>query len=125
MRLLIGIRNSLMISLVLWAILIKLVFAQDITQAEVIPDVAVWKLDTVKILAFSSTAKIIYRKVDAEGKATGREKKIIFRNIPDNPATHLVDETSNEFNQLINLINKESNIKQSITKAVRIKLKMD
>jgi len=93
----------------------------DIVQAEVIEDVATWTLDTVKFLAISQTAEITYRKVDSNGESTGLEKVILFINTPNDPET-LEDETSNEFSQLINLINNNSNIKTSIETAVKVKL---
>jgi len=100
-------------------------FAQDIAVTEVRPDVSVWKLDTVKFLVFTQTAEITYRKgymEDGEFKSSGQRKKILFMNTADDPETTEVDETCNEFTQLVNLINSESNIQQSITKAVKIKL---
>jgi len=91
----------------------SVVFAQgDIDNVEVRPDVAKWKLDTVLFLVASQTAKIVYSKVDSTGASVGEEKVVIFRN----------SEESNEFNQLIQLINNNSNIKQSITAAVKTKL---
>lgn len=100
-------------------------FAQvDITQAEVIPDVASWKLDTVRFLIFTETCEVTYRKVDVNGDSTGQNTKVLFQNIVDNLETPEIDESSDEFNQLVQAINNGSNIKQTITKAVKIKLNM-
>ena len=92
----------------------------DITATEVKPDVVAWKIDTVKFLVYTATCEVTYRKVDSEGNGVG-ETTIIFQNIVDDEETE-IDETSNEFTQLLNLINSENNIKNSITKAVKIKL---
>jgi len=99
-------------------------FASDINQSEVRPDVSVWRLDTVKFLAFTETAEITYRKGYMDSGnfiAIGGEVNILFQNIEDNPETP-EDESSNEFTQLINLINNNDNIKTSVTQAVRVKL---
>lgn len=93
----------------------------DIVQTEVIPDVAKWELDTVRLLAISRTAEIDYRKVDADGNPTGKMMRVLFTNTPDDPETP-EDETNNEFTQLINYINSNSNIKTSIETAVKVKL---
>jgi len=92
----------------------------DITQAEVRPDVVKYAIDTVKFLVFTQTAEITYRKMDADGNGVG-ELKVIFQNIVDDPETE-EDETKTEFTQLVNLINNGDNIKASITTAVKIKL---
>jgi len=93
----------------------------DITKAEVRKDVATYQLDTVKFLVFTSTCEVSYRKVDADGNPTGGNVTVRFQNIADNPETP-EDESSNEFSQLINLINNNDNIKASVTQAVRTKL---
>ena len=95
--------------------------ADDIEQVEVRPDVVKYALDTVRFLVFTETCEVTYRKLDAEGNNLGDEVKIIFQNIVDDPETE-EDETKTEFSQLVNLINSEDNIKNSITKAVKFKL---
>ncbi len=92
----------------------------DIDQVEVKPDVVGWQIDTVRFLVITKTCEVTYRKVDSGGNALG-EVKILFMNVEDNPDTP-EDETSNEFTQLVNLINNGDNIKASITQAVKIKL---
>ncbi len=92
----------------------------DIDQAEVIPDVAKWKLDTVTFLVFTKTCKVVYRKVDASNASRGT-RQVLFQDVVDNPATPQ-NETRTEFTQLIQAINAGSNIKQTITNAVKIKL---
>jgi len=93
----------------------------DILQTEVRPDVVKWELDTVRFLVITRTCEVDYRKVDSNGDPVGAIKRIIFQNVADDPDTP-EDETSNEFTQLVNLINNGSNIKASITQAVKIKL---
>ena len=93
----------------------------DITKAEVKPDVVKYELDSVVLRAITKQAIITYRKVDSNGDPVGDEINVIFQNTPDDPATP-EDEENNEFTQLINLINNNSNIKTSITTAVRTKL---
>ena len=110
----------ILMCLLFWAICIS-VFASDISVIEEVPDVSVWKLDTVRFLVFTETAEITYRKVDTDGKIAGNDVKILFRNEVDNPQTP-EDETSTEFTQLIQAINSGDNIKQTITNAVKIKL---
>ena len=99
------------------------VFADDgdISKVEVKPDVATYALDTVKLLVFTQTCEVTYRKVDATGASVGDEITITFQNIADDPET-VEDETKTEFTQLVNLINNGDNIKTSITNAVKIKL---
>ena len=103
------------------------VFADDgdIDKVEVKPDVVAYKLDTVKFLIFTQTCEVTYRKVDASDNPIGEEINVIFMNIADNPETTEVDETSNEFTQLVNAINNGSNIKTTITNAVKIKLQIN
>ncbi|KKL46131.1 hypothetical protein LCGC14_2348640 [marine sediment metagenome] len=93
----------------------------DIDQAEVIPDVAKWKLDTVTFLVFTKTCKVVYRKVDSNNVSVGKTRQILFQDIVDNPETPQ-DETNTEFTDLVQAINAGSNIKQTITNAVKIKL---
>jgi len=94
----------------------------DITKVEVKPDVATYALDTVKFLVFTKTCEVTYRKVDAEGNNLGEDVKILFMNVEDDPETIDVDETDNSFSQLVTAINNNSNIKTTITNAVKIKL---
>lgn len=96
--------------------------AGDITKAEVRADVTKWEIKSVYLSAEDAVAKIVYNKKDAGG-STVDKKSVIFRNIADNPETPK-DETSNEFTQLINLINSGNNIKTSIATAVKTKLKI-
>ena len=100
--------------------IMKMAMAEDIVKSEVMPDVVRWKQYSVKILAFTQTCIIKYRKVDASNNLIG-SKRIIFQNVVEDPKTPEL-EYDNSFTQLINLINNESNIKSSITKAVKIKL---
>ena len=93
----------------------------DITKVEVIPDTAKYVLDTVVLRAIDKSALVIYRKVDSDGNKAGDEVDVLFKNQEDNPDTP-EDETSTEFTQLIALINNNSNIKTSITTAVKVKL---
>lgn len=99
----------------------------EIIQEEVQPDVVSWQLDTVKLLAFTETAEITYRKVDAEGVGVGEEKTILFMNKVDDPETP-EDETSTEFTDFINYITTRiranDSLKVAITKAVKIKLEL-
>ena len=115
--------KKLLLSLTLIVLLAVPCFgaADDIEQVEVRPDVVKYALDTVRFLVFTETCEVTYRKLDAEDNSTGEEVIILFQNIVDDPETP-EDETKTEFSQLVNLINSEDNIKNSITKAVKIKL---
>lgn len=93
----------------------------DITKVEVKPDVASYALDTVKFLIFTQTCEVTYRKVDSNGISTGEEVTILFQNIEDDLETP-EDETSTEFTDLIQAINNGSNIKTTVTNAVKTKL---
>ena len=92
----------------------------DITIAEVREDVSKWELETVLFIVSSRTCKVKYNKMDAGGNVVDN-KTVLFRNIADDPETP-EDESSSEFTQLVNLINNNSDIKESITTAVKIKL---
>ena len=112
------------LGLILIALLIAVpVFGADgdIAQVEVKPDVASYALDTVRFLVFTSTCEVTYRKVDAEGNNLGEDVKVLFKNTADDPET-AEDETDNSFSQLVTAINNNSNIKTTITNAVKIKL---
>ncbi len=90
----------------------------DITQGEVKPDVVKWSLDTVRFLVVTKTCEVTYRKVDGTGEIVpgAGEEKVIFMDRPnDDPAT-------TEFTDLITAINSGSNIKNTITDAVKTKL---
>ena len=97
----------------------------EIVQVEVKPDVATWQLDTVKLLAFTETGIVTYRKVDAAGVGVGEERAILFMNAEDDPET-VEDETSTDFTDFINYITTRiranDSLKTAITKAVKIKL---
>ncbi len=95
----------------------------DITTgvAEVRPDVAKWRMKGVLFLLPTETCKVMYTKLDAADVPTGQLRTVVFQNIPDDPDTP-EDETVTEFAQLIALINNNSNIKTSITQAVKVKL---
>ena len=94
----------------------------DIDKVEVKPDVATYALDTFKVLVFTQTAEVTYRKLDADGNSLGDEITVIFQNVVDDPETPDVDETDNSFSLLVQAINNGSNIKTTITNAVKIKL---
>ena len=93
----------------------------DIAQVEVREDVATYQLDTVRFLVITKTCEVTYRKIDAAGDSVGEEFTVLFTNVEDDPETP-EDETSTEFTQLIQAINSGSNIKTTITNAVKIKL---
>lgn len=98
MRFFIGLRNGLLISAILGA-LIGLCFAQEIDYEELRPAIAKIKVDTVRILNFTKTAEITLRYVDADGNYI-KETKVIFKNQEDNPETP-EDETSTEYTDLM------------------------
>ena len=97
----------------------------DVDQVEVRPDVAAWSLDTFKILRYTSTAIVTYRKVDSNGDSLGEEFDVTFMNVEDNPETP-EDETSTEFSDFYNYLHTRiiagDSLKTAITKAVKIKL---
>jgi len=93
----------------------------DITKAEVRADVASYKLDSVIFRIITRTCEVTYRKVDSSGDPVGGEVSVIFQNVIDNPDTP-EDETDTSFTDLVTAINANSNIKQTITNAVKIKL---
>ncbi len=92
----------------------------DITIAEVRADVVGWEIDSVTFLVPTKTCKVRYSKLDASDNIVDN-KVVLFRNVVDDPETP-EDETNNEFTQLVNLINNNSDLKESITTAVKIKL---
>jgi len=93
----------------------------DITKAEVKPDVTHYRLDTVRFLVINQTCEVAYRKVDTNGDPTGGSVTVLFQNVTDDPATP-DDETDTSFTDLVSAINSGSNIKTTITNAVKIKL---
>ena len=111
-------------SLIYWIFVVQNCEADDgdISQVEVISDVASWKLDTVKFTVFTKTCTVTYRKVDADGNYID-EFDILFRDVPEDEETPEI-EFLDEFTQLIQFINNNSNIKQSISQAVMTKLNL-
>lgn len=95
----------------------------DITSGvdEARADVAKWTPESITILVLTKTCKVKYQKTDASGNHIAGTKQILFKDIVDNPNTP-VDETSTEFTDLIIAINSGSDIKNTITAAVKIKL---
>jgi len=80
----------------------------DITQVEVKPDVASWKLDTVKFLVIPKICEVTYRKVDGSGDPVGDEVTTTF--------------SEGQFTALVSAINSGNNIKTTIKNAVEQKL---
>ena len=97
----------------------------DIDQVEVVEDVAGWAIDTFKILRYTETAIVTYRKVDGNGDPVGEEFDVIFMNVEDDPDT-IEDETSTEFTDFYNYLHTRiramDSLKTAITKACIIKL---
>ena len=101
----------------------------DITIEEVRADVSAFALDTIKILRFSSTAVITWRKVDANGDSVGEEFEVIFTNVADDPETTEIDETDESFTQFYNYLHTRiragDSLKLAVQKAGKIKLNID
>ena len=103
-------KKLLLISLICFAVSIftvSFLFAQTsinadrkITKVEVKPDTAELVLDTVKILYFTNTLKLTYRKVDDSEKSIGEEATELFQDIVDDPET-VEDETKTDFTDLM------------------------
>ena len=97
----------------------------DVDQVEVREDVATWAIDTFKILRYTETAIVTYRKVDGNGDPVGEEFDVIFMNVEDDPDT-IEDETSTEFTDFYNYLHTRiramDSLKTAITKAVKIQL---
>ena len=116
-----------MFTILLTLILTTSVFGADgdIPQVEVIPDTANWALDTFKILRYTETAIVTYRKMDSVGDPVGEEFDVIFMNVDDDPSTP-IDETSTDFTDFYTYIHTRiranDSLKTAITKAVKIKL---
>ncbi len=88
---------------------------------EVKPDVTKWAIRSVSFLVPTKTCKVVYNKLDGSGNVVEKAPAVIFRNIEDDPETP-EDESLTEFTQLINVINNNNDIKESITTAVKVKL---
>lgn len=97
----------------------------DINQVQVMPDGVKWMIDNDHDFRFTQTWKVTYRKVDIDGNSIGREKTILFRDVPDDPDTP-EDETLTEYTDFRNFIETRIRAGDSkdlaITKAVKIKL---
>ena len=97
----------------------------DITVEEIRADVSAFALDTIKILRFSSTAVITWRKVDANGDPVGEEFDVTFTNVADNPET-VEDETSTDFSDFYDYLHTRiragDSLKLAVQKACKIKL---
>jgi len=97
----------------------------DISQVEVRENVAGWALDTFKILRYTETAIITYRKVDANGDPVGEEFDVVFMNVKEDESTveiELSTEFSDFYAYLHTRIRDGDSLKTAITKAVKIKL---
>ena len=98
----------------------------DMDQTEVKADVAEWAIDTFKILRYTETAIVTYRKNDASGNSLGETIDVVFSNREDNPETVGVDETETDFTDFYNYLHTRiragDSLKVAITKAVKIKL---
>ena len=97
----------------------------DITIEEVRADVSAFALDTIKILRFTETAVITWRKVDANGDPVGEEFDVTFTNVADNPET-VEDETSTDFSDFYGYLHTRimagDSLKLAVQKACKIKL---
>ena len=97
----------------------------DITAVEVIEDVARYEIDTIKILRYTETAIITWRKVDANGDPVGEEFDVTFTNVADNPET-VEDETSTDFSDFYGYLHTRimagDSLKLAVQKACKIKL---
>ena len=125
--------KKILLTIVAVAMLASFAFAEvsdiDVTEAAP-PAVTKWRIDNVRIYAFTETAIVTYRKGWLDGTdfvPSGEEVTVTFSNEADQPETP-ADETSTEFTDLIQYIQTRigagDTLKQSITKAVKIKLKI-
>ena len=120
--------KKLMFTILLTLLLTTSCFAADgdVPMVEVREDVASWSLDTFKILRYTETAIVTYRKVDAVGDSLGEEFDVLFMNVEDDLETLSIDETSTEFTDFYNYLHTRiiagDSLKTAITKAVKIKL---
>jgi len=97
----------------------------DIDKVEVRADVAAWSLDTIKLLRYTETAVITYRKVDAEGNSLGEEFDVIFTNVAENeetPEIELSTDFSDFYAYLHTRILAGDSLKTAVTKSCKIKL---
>ena len=92
----------------------------DITKEEARPSVSVYKMAHVLFNIASKQCIVRYDKYAGE-ENVGDEVKVIFMNVEDDTSTP-ENEESTEFTQLVTAINNNSNIKTTITNAVKIKL---
>lgn len=124
--------KKVLLTLGLTLLLITPCFAQvdgDFDKIEVIQDIAVYRLDTVRLLAFTETAEISFRGgyMDAGVFISVPRKgiKVLFINVADNPETP-EDETSTKFTQFINYIQTQiaggKTLKKAITDACKIEI---
>lgn len=97
----------------------------DITVEEIRADVSAFALDTIKILRFTETAVVTWRKVDADGNAVGEEFDVTFTNTPDDLETP-EDETNTDFTDFYNYLHTRiragDSLKLAVQKACKIKL---
>ena len=97
----------------------------DITVEEIRADVSAFALDTIKILRFSSTAVITWRKVDADGNPVGEEFDVTFINVPEDESTPEI-ELSTDFTDFYNYLHTRiiagDSLKLAVQKACKIKL---
>jgi len=97
----------------------------DITATEVRPDTSAYALDTIKLLRFTETAIITWRKVDADGNSVGEEFDVIFTNTPDDPET-IENEEDTSFTDFYNYLHTRiiagDSLKLAVQKACKIKL---
>ncbi len=88
---------------------------RKIVSVEVKPDVAIWALDTIRILYFTKTCEITYRKLDSTNTSVGEEQTFVFMDVVDNPDTE-EDETSTDFTDLMaNIKGIELAVKNAVT----------
>ena len=118
---------TILLSAILGICLVAKAATDEIDVNEPQPALTKWKLDTVRILAFTQTAEIYFRKGYIDGSTfvgTNQGHLTRFMNQVDNPETP-EDETSTEFTDFIqyiqNRISAGDTLKQAIVKAVRIK----
>ena len=101
----------------------------DFDLTEVIPDITVYRIDMVRLLAFTETAEVHFRGgYMVEGEFIGVPRKgiqVIFMNVADDPETE-EDETSPKFTQFINYIQNQikggKTLKWAITSACKIEM---
>ena len=97
----------------------------DISSVEVREDVASWQIDTVKLLRFTETAIVTYRKADSVGNNLGETFDVVFSNQADDPLTpenEEITDFTDFYNYLHTRIRAMDSLKTAIQKAVSIKL---